>query len=143
MIEASGHGKDKADGAGAVFKGWCRKRMAMSHAFHHKNLIRAATMVNGAKGSLAVEIARVAREEGFTDVKQEGGEGMRAKRVAAARTEQRIIDEYEEAEVTLANSYRKFNDSIIERCMQTRTRSSGAVSCRIAAGTIIIMCAPM
>jgi hypothetical protein len=125
MIEASGHGKDKADGAGAVFKGWCRKRMAMSHAFHHKNLIRAATMVNGAKGSLAVEIARVAREEGFTDVKPEGGEAMRAKRVAAARTDQRIIDEYEEAEVTLANSFKKFNDSIIEKCLQTEEERKG------------------
>ena len=52
-------------------------------------------------------------------MKQEGGEGMRTKRVAAARTEQHIIEEYEEVEVTLANSYRKFNDSIIERCLQT------------------------
>ena len=49
MIEASGHGKDKADGGGAVFKGWCRKRMAMSNAFQRKNLIKAAQVVNGAK----------------------------------------------------------------------------------------------
>ena len=124
MIEASGHGKDKADGGGAVFKGWCRKRMAMSNAFSAKNLISAATVVDGAKGSFAGEIARVAKEEGFLKVKEEQG-GMDSKRREAARTEKRVIDLYDESEVTLATRFKKFKDSAIERSLQTEEERRG------------------
>ena len=56
---------------------------------------------------------------------QEQGVGMRGKREAEARTEKRIIDLYEEKDVTLAKKYAKFNDSVIEKCLKTEEERKG------------------
>ena len=58
-------------------------------------------------------------------MKKEGDAGMRGKRVAEARTEKRIIDLYEEEDVTLAKKYPKFNDSVIQKCLKTEEEKKG------------------